>query len=561
MINSLINIGKFLRETGAVNDDELVIELANGIKGDKITEIFNVDIKDNGDIETNSEDFYPEITAKALFYSAGNGAMGTGIRTDVFSDKTEKDIQKCDKKIKQALEYCEKEDYLQQVKEIIWDRIKKYGKNFFAVILVNGKYPIELFKDKFMDKMFSTMFNKMDDDNVCHFCGNTGETFNTTTFKFYTNDKEVYGNIDEKGKSGVVICKDCLYSLLFGKSYSDKYLTAYWMGSNVMFLPHEYNKKIKSVYESSSFNDENSKNFIAQIATNEAAVLRKLGEGNTETDIVFFEKEASKTFYIQECIKSMLPSRFTELADLLKKYSNVDSKYKLSLYNVVQIAAAMKIGEKGIESTAKEKMKIINSIFHGRRLNRDIFFKRAMFSYKDSYFNNKEKSGFQINNISRIYNFLVDSKCLKGGFDIMKEYHDYEELFEENKEYFSTNEKKAWFLIGMAYNSINYKMKLSNKGEDGTIADRSSLDKNFFFARKFDFRDFIYFTNLLSDKVIKYKINSSWINGVINTGKELMAKNESKLSTDEAKYIFFWGMTMYFKKNDENNDDINEGEN
>ena len=115
----------------------------------------------------------------------------------------------------------------------------------------------------------------------------------------------------------------------------------------------------------------------------------------------------------------------------------------------------------------------------------------------------------------------------------------------------------------MAYNYINYRMKKQNSMEEGKLADKTSLDKNFFFARKFDFKDFIYFSNLLSNKIIKYHINSPWLNEIITDAKLLMANQNGKLSSDEAKYIFFWGMDSYFKKSYEkegNNKEIENGE-
>jgi hypothetical protein len=43
-----------------------------------------------------------------------------------------------------------------------------------------------------------------------------------------------------------------------------------------------------------------------------------------------------------------------------------------------------------------------------------------------------------------------------------------------------------------------------------------------------------------------------------------MTERTAKLSSDEAKYVFFWGMDSYFKKdsdviNGENNEEINNG--
>ena len=306
-----------------------------------------------------------------------------------------------------------------------------------------------------------------------------------------------------------------------------------------MFLPHSFNDVVEEIYDSSSMKNNEEKNLILNIREDEKTVLEMLGKGNTETDIVFFEKEASKTFYIYHTIKSLLPSKFGYLAELLDKYD-------IRLFNIIYYCTAIKVGLKGIETTPKEKFKVVDSIFTGRKIDRNIFFSRALKVYKQDYI--KENKKFTIRNIGKVYNFLVDCKCLEGGFDVMTKYKDYRELFDKNQRYFDRNEKKAWFLIGMSYSYINYMIKRSNSTEDGKLADRSSLDKNFFFARKFDFKDFIYFSNLLSDKMVKYKISSGWLKGILTEAKELMADEGKKLSADEAKYIFFWGMDSYFEK-------------
>ncbi len=562
MINAIKDIGEYIQENNNVGEEDLVESLVNKLEGDVLTEILNINIKSNGEIEVYSEEFYKKIALKALFYQAGNGSAGGAFRADFFK---EDEKEKFNKKIKQALAYCYVEKYYEQVKGIVYKRIKEYGKNFIAVILVDEKYPYELFKDKFMDKMYSTMYKGLKGTHTCHFCGKEGEVFNTITYKFYTNDKEVYGNVNESDKSGVVMCKKCLNSVLIGKRYVEEMLTTYWMGKNVMFIPHSFNKNIKNIYEKSYITDKGKKNFISQIALNEKEVLKKLGEGNTETDIIFFDKDANKTFYIYETIKSMLPSRFTKIAGLLEKY-------KIKLFSVIIYSTALKElekdtkkndskeddKEKGVKTTEKEKLRMINTIFTGRKFSRNIFFNRVMIVYKYNYFNKKDEVKFTINNIGKVYNFLVDCGCLEGGFNVMKKYVDYEALFNDNQNYFNSNEKKAWFLIGMAYSYINYKIKDSSKDEEGKIADRSSLDKNFFFARKFDFKDFIYFSNLLNDKIIKYKINGKRAKDILIEGKQFMAKKEEKLSTDEAKYIFFWGMDSFFEKGNKNDDNLEE---
>ncbi|WP_244834962.1 TIGR02556 family CRISPR-associated protein [Clostridium sp. BJN0001] len=552
MINSIINIGNFLKKNDGLGEDEFIESMVNKIEDDSVKEVLNIEIMDDGKINSSSEEFYKYITTEALFYQVGKGTAGGGIRADYYK---ETETKKFDKKIKSALDFCECSESFNEVKSIIYNRISEYGKNFFVIILKNGKTPKEEFKEKFLKKMYDVSYKVIKEKNKCHFCGTTGQCYNTTTFKFYTNDKEIYGNVNDPNKNGVVMCKNCLSSILIGKEYVQKYLTTYWMDKSVMFIPHKFTNRIRSVYEQSFLDDNKKKNFINTISNNEKEVLKALGELDTETDIIFFEKKASKTFYIYDYINSMLPSRFSELSKLL-------GKYKIYLFNIVKYCTALKFTEKNVSTTFKEKIRLIDNIFNGRCFNRNLFFKRSMLIYKYLYFNkNKSENAklkFCVSEIGKIYNFMVDVGCIKGGFNIMKEYHNYNELFDENKEYFNTNEKKAWFLVGMAYNYINYKIKLKNKDEDGNIAERSSLDKNFFFAKKFDFRDFISFSNLLNDKISKYKIDSFMVKSYITEAKEYMAKKEDILSTDEAKYIFFWGMDMFFKKDDKDDNENKE---
>ncbi|WP_034438961.1 TIGR02556 family CRISPR-associated protein [Clostridium ihumii] len=541
MIVAIKNIGKYLLKSGEQTKKDIIKNLVGTINGNAIKEIFLINITDEG-IKTEVEEFYEEIVYKALFFEAGNGKKGGGIRADVYlQEQRNKLLDSINRRVK----YCGLDSYRDEIQKLIMNRIENYGKNFFAVLLINGKYPFEILSDKFLDDFYNVDFKKLKGEHKCHICDNRGEGFNTVTFKFYTNDKEVYGNINEKNKAGTVICKECLENIIIGKKYAEKYLTTYWMGSNIMFIPHEFNEEIDYVYRDTKLNDGEKLNLLDNIKTNEEDVLEEIGKGNAETDMIFFKKEAEKTFEIHHSIKSLLPSRFSFLAEELRMK-------KINLYWFINKLGADRYGKDGLEPTKKERFQLIDIIFSGKKFNRNIFFNRMMKQYKESYYSN-EKSKFKISEINKYYNFLVDCGCIEGGFDYMREYENYLEIFENNRKYFSTNEKKAWFIIGVTYNYINWKIRKSNIGEDGKIADRTSLDKNFFFSRKFDFRDFITFCNLIDDKIRKYRISSGYLIGMIIEAKELMANKENKLSTDEAKYLFFWGMDMYFKK-------ISEGE-
>ncbi|KEZ87478.1 hypothetical protein IO99_05200 [Clostridium sulfidigenes] len=170
MINAIRDIGAYLRENNGITEVDIVRSLVNKIEGDTVKEILYIDIKDNGEIETQSEEFYGDITTKALFYQAGNDAQGGALRADFYKEDS-KEIEKFDKKIKTTLAYCGIENNYNQVKDIIYQKISNQHKNFIVVILLNGKYPYELFKDKFLDKMYATRFKAISGKHICHFCG------------------------------------------------------------------------------------------------------------------------------------------------------------------------------------------------------------------------------------------------------------------------------------------------------------------------------------------------------------------------------------------------------
>ena len=68
------------------------------------------------------------------------------------------------------------------------------------------------------------------------------KTYDTAIYKCFTNDKEIYKNTDKYNFS---ICEDCLLDVLNGRNYINDILKISWIGSEVMFLPHEFNVYIK----------------------------------------------------------------------------------------------------------------------------------------------------------------------------------------------------------------------------------------------------------------------------------------------------------------------------
>lgn len=516
----------------------------------KVILIVNV-LSDN--IEYCTKEFEKDITKEALFYQSGNGALGGGVRLDFYEQLDSKGEPKGRKKLRLACEFCEVIDHYEKIRQYIEEYLQEKDKNTFVVIKVDGKMPRELFQDKFLNKMYSTMYRSVNGKHVCHLCGKKGQSYNTTTYKFYTNDKGIYNNIDCPDKNGIVVGEECLNDLILGGKYVDKYLSSFWMGKKVMFLPHDYDENAANIYESARIGQNMElTNFINTIRLNEEDFIAEIAKTKAVTDIIFYEDD-SKFFYINYVIQSVLPSRFTFIGNLLQQY-------KLKLFNIIRYTTAVKISLNSVETTDKERIRILDAIFTGRKIVRNLFFKRVMDVYRYHFMKDEQRKYACMNNINRIYNFLWECDCLEKGWNVLEKYKDYSELFNKNETYFDTNEKKAWFILGKAYNTMIYLMKSGrNKSdEDSNESGRTSLEKNFFFARKFDFNDFIYFCNVLTDKAIKYKADKVFFKKMMTEAKAYMSKREGELGFDEAKYLFFWGADMYFGSEKEEQPEMEE---
>lgn len=527
MLEYINNIGRYAKE--ADKEISTIDMMLNQINDRNMEYVLEIDVSDKG-ITKRVKDFYKDAVKDALFYQAGNGFLGGGIRLDFYKES----------KVKAASNFCEISNKYEEIKQMIEGYLNEEKNNKgFAFIKLNGKTPREVFADKFLNKMYETTFKKMKGTYNCHLCGAEGEGYNTAIYKFYTNDKEIYGNF--------TICKNCISSILIGRGYIEDYLSSFWLGGNVMFLPHEYDEEIACIYESSRLDKEQRlSKFLEKLSNNEELVFEMLGKAkyDTLTDIVFYDKDGEKTFCINHQVQGVLPSKFSEMAMYLREY-------KLKVFSILEYAAAVKIYTDKIESTEKERMRLVDSIFKGRKVNRNLFFKRVMDVHKMKYMNDKHQ--YSMLTINRIYNFLCRCQCLEKGWNVMKEYKNYTELFDDNIEYFDSNEKKAWFILGRCYEYMIYRLKsktLQNSG-NGEI-QKTPLEKNFFFARRFKFEDFVYFCNLLEDKAIKHSVSDITFSNMLSDAKLNMANKENKLSQDEAKYLFFWGMDAYFKHETQN---------
>ncbi|MCT4507856.1 MAG: TIGR02556 family CRISPR-associated protein [Tepidibacter sp.] len=533
MITHIKNIGQYVKDNK--EDIDMLDFLVKKINLKDIKYVLPIRINTRNDEITvgDLKNFYEDVVKDSLFYQEGNAFLGGGIRLDYYKES----------KIKRLCKFCEIQKNEEKMKNIVEKCIQEKGQDIFLIALIDNKTPRELFEDKFIDIMYSQTFKEVKGEHKCHICSSEGKCYNSAVYKFYTNDKEVYSNVESEDKNGVVICKQCLESMVLGRKYIENNLSTYWLKKSVMFLPHTYNPRTSKVYEKGFDEEQGQERLLKSISTKERMVIKRLSESKAPVDIVFYEQN-NQFFGINYSISDVMPSRFSKISNLIDKYDEVDDKSKFSLYSVIKYCSTVKVSGDELKTTDKEELKILSAIFNGSRINRNLFFKRIMNIYKHHYVRDNHKKFGCIKNINKIYNFLCECGCLEKEWNLLKTYSSHGQLFDDNKEYFDTKEKKAFFIIGRAYANMIYQIK--NKLDDKN--SKTSLEKKFLFSRRFDFNDFIYFSNLLTDKMEKYKIESVYLKNMISEAKLLMANRENRISQDEAKYIFAWGKDFYFEK-------------
>ena len=509
--------------------------------------------------------FYKNVYKDALIYQQGNGHVGAGIKIEKYKNKDAIKIK--EKKLASSLEFMEiDKSYLDEVWINIIEEVQKdINQSYFIVITKNNKKPRELFTQKYEQKIketyliSDTKLNKSLKQSNCHLCGQNKKTYDTAIYKCFTNDKEVYKNTDKYNFS---ICEDCLLDVLNGRNYINDILKIRWVGSEVMFLPHEFNIYIKNIYEDID-NNKHITSLLGQLREAEKEVLDKISKTNCMTDIIFFsDPKSSSEWKITYAIRDVMPSRMSVISRNISKYKKIDAYFCLA-----KIMNYLCYSDGKFDSKNKDRMRLLDIIFHGSKYSRELFFNKVMSKYKTKYFeilDNKKASNrkYIIQDIHEIYNFMCNCGCLEKPWLIINEegkimkYNNASELFETNKKFFNDDIKKAWFIMGQIYrDTINasksyYKDKSGDNIESdnkGQSYESSHLEKNFFYSRKFDNKTFILFANTCSEKLQKYGAYYSNIKDKMNQAKEYMASSSKKINNDEAKYIFFWGLDTLFE--------------
>jgi len=564
MIEFISNIGKVVREIDGEHD--LIDLWQKDERNDdyKLTLIVNIN---NKKIDLDCRAFEKKVFKDGLFYQQGNWSIGSLIKINNFKNTTDNQ-KKIENKILRSLQFLEipTDEFVNEVNDAIFTRIPDYeGTSFVILFTRDDKLPIDILKQKFVEGIEDTGLKRKNNlSGTCQICvTQSNSLYDSIVYNCFTNDKEIYSNTDALSYG---ICRECIYDILHGKKHADTYLKTWWSGSEVLFLPHEYNAAIKKIFEEYSINETNSTSLLSKIRDNETDVLDEIGDSGALVDILFiYDNKSSSEWKITYHIRNVMPSRFTKIAKFETKYRNKNGA-SLTFYQIISYLLSEGINQKEMFKTGEAKS-FLKDIFYGNKLNRDLFFYRAMRKYKHQYYKSDRKTS--LITIHRIYNFLVDCGCLDNGWNliieredgdyIMSEYESVNDFFIQNNDFFSSDNKKAWFLLGRLYNNIIYESK-KYKGGDNNKNVESYLEKNFFFGRKYDFTTFIYLSNQCSELMHKYGVqNKHHLKNMSSDSKELMSSGVEKLGSDEAKYIFFWGMQQWIG-NSKGIDKIVEGD-
>ena len=361
MIEQIKNIG---HEVRIIDGEKDLVELWTKDTKPMDNVIFiNID---EGERKVTKElrSFYKDVYKDALIYQQGNGHVGAGIKIEKYKDKDAAKIK--EKKLASSLEFMEiDKSYLDEVWINIIEEVQKdINQSYFIVITKNNKKPRELFTQKYEQKIketyliSDTKLNKSLKQSNCHLCGQNKKTYDTAIYKCFTNDKEVYKNTDKYNFS---ICEDCLLDVLNGRNYINDILKISWIGSEVMFLPHEFNVYIKEIYEEID-NDKHITSLLAQIKEAEEEVLDEISKTNCMTDIIFFsDPKSSSEWKITYAIRDVMPSRMSIISRNISKYKNkkIDAYFCLA-----KIMNYLCYSDGKFDSKNKDRMRLLDIIFH-----------------------------------------------------------------------------------------------------------------------------------------------------------------------------------------------------
>lgn len=443
---------------------------------------------------------------------------------------------------------------------------------------LDGIKPIDLphcYK-RYEDKVYTDFFkpyneDKKQVDKKCSFCGMVHKAYTILPYSFYTNDKEVYSNNET---SSIFTCFECLMDILTAKKFLNEYCSAWWCGSSVWFIPHSLNEYLYDSIVDQPLASGTEQKLLGLIKDREIEFLDELKRHNSLFDIVFYEFDAQNTTYdLKHTISGLHTSRFSKLSDVLKRHSvyintkDENNKYiKLTTYDIL-VATGAYIGKSTNLSAKILSSEVIDILLNGKQISKSKLMSMLMYVYISSLKANKKLClNSNLAKLNKVYCIFHDMGCIDETLNIidregemyrMIKYVSVDDVFYKNRDYFSDDSKKAWFMLGKLY---AYTIRKSKEYYNSKAGDSSHLEKNFITNRAFNKKTFIYIANMCLRQLNKYSAYNSYAKSEVSEINSLM-ESGGRVTESEAAHAFFWGLSIYIEKDNSDTSLVAELEN
>lgn len=590
MIRALYNLGKIYEKRNGKG-----YEFENPNPKGYYNNILKIEFKiNNNKIEyerISLEEFNIKKNDKYL-YSKGTSNGGDNTPTTIISkpdtplNKIILPLKKIEiEEFKMVLEYIQ---ILENNKKIT-DEIKSFYKNkegYILTIIINDKW-IGDWKE-IVNKIIGSNLERFyyrasigtskSENKTCFCCKeNNKEVFGfVNTYNFYTVDKKgfVSGGFNQtKSWKNYPVCSDCTETLENGKKYISNNFLDKFSGITYMIIPKtifgikdrntlDYYEGLLKEFENknklSTSNDRKNELFDNERISTEAMSNM---QNNMSFNFMFYE-EKNNAFKILLNIEDVLPSRLKKIFDVkdVIEKSEIYKNVNLKNDNPDMFFNFWIVRDFFSSEWDKSFLEIINSIFISKKINYQFMlngFLRVFYNNIADKKINKDNKYIHYSTDFRksllILEFLIKMDLLKnkekGGIKEMVEKTEknkvYLNFFEEHKEVFDNDIKRAIFLEGL------FVQKLLNLPEQQQSKQFYARLNGLKMNEKIIKRAFTEAVNKLNeypDKRHYYATEKKLIS------EYFTSSDFSKITNDEMSYYFVLGMNLSdkFKNKEEN---------
>ena len=580
MIRALYNLGKIYESND--NDDELKTILENPNENGKYPNVIKLKFKyqenkieyEGYDIEEFSLEKLERYLYKRMGANAGDYTPTSKVTEFV---KTLKNMKKAIKKIdldefKKLFEYLEDDKNL----EDILNDLNEYNPKdrYILTTIKNDKWLneykeiVELLKSS-NDSKYYKKYSKVSlgKNKKCYCCKKEkAEVYGfVNTYNFYTVDKSSFvsgGFKQEDAWKNYPVCKECANTLEKGKKYLESKFLDSFSGLRYMVIPksvfvienEEELEDFKIILESF---EEKNKISLAKEKKDELFNQEKISmeamsglKNNLSFNIMFYDMPQKSVFNILMNVEEVLPSRLRRIFET-KKVVESREIYKHLKLKKDYIDLKFTFGtvrEFFGSNDNKYFLEIINKIFIDKPISYYFLLEKIVSKIR---FNKGEGVVFQVKNsllmieVLEKLDLLKDKK--KGELKNMIEKNEqnsiYLDFFEEHKETFDTDLKRAIFLEGILTQKL---LNLPEQESKSFYSRLNSLKLN----ERVIKRIFVEVINKLNEyKKNYYRTLESLISEYFTSA------NFKKITNDEMSYYFVLGMNSVnrFKEDMKNN--------